>query len=94
MNSFERNLRRTDPIAASLLDDVFGISDQESARLFREANTQKQGKFPRLVMNGHFTIDSQEAAPYLERAAEMAGEFNLPIHLQDPREYTIHIVYP
>lgn len=91
MNSFERQLRRTDPVAAGILDDIFCISEQESSQLFQEAC---QGKFPRLVMSGSYPIDSEEAAPYLQMAAEMAEESNLPIHLQDPREFTLHIIYP
>lgn len=52
------------------------------------------GKFARIVMPDNFPIDSDDAAPYMVHAVEIADGCGKPVHVQNPKEITVYIATP
>jgi hypothetical protein len=59
-----------------------------------ENGNMVQPKFPRIVMEKDFHIDSEAYIKYVTAAVECADRFGEIVHLQNRNEFTVYIARP
>lgn len=96
-NLSNHNVIEGDDILDALVKADYGVGAMSALASYEEVNeisVKEDGSFPRMVLPERCPLDSKLAEPYLELAAMLAQERGLPIHLQDPNQFTMYIVYP
>lgn len=53
-----------------------------------------KGAFPRIVLSRPIQVEDDAFVAYVDAAIDAADKFDLPVHIQDRNQFTMHIVWP